>query len=158
MSQQLMLELQNAIHAVLARHLTHGQTIVKNVTISSDPNSPMEREFKIDGKVYYNYMGGVKSSVHPVRDTNLDTAQGDDLDWIAEAYGVTRGYDRHTTSKPETDADLRNRILDRRKGQIGCTPTTSIMHGIDHSGHDVVENTAGGKSFKYCRQCKTEVT
>jgi hypothetical protein len=26
-----------------------------------------------------------------------------------------------------------------------------------HDGHEVVENYAGGKSFKYCRRCKVEV-
>lgn len=26
-----------------------------------------------------------------------------------------------------------------------------------HAGHDVIENMAGGKTFKYCRNCKTEV-
>jgi len=27
-----------------------------------------------------------------------------------------------------------------------------------HDGHEVVENYAGGKSFKYCRNCKVEVS
>jgi hypothetical protein len=27
----------------------------------------------------------------------------------------------------------------------------------DHAGHEIVENIAGGKAFKYCRNCKVEV-
>lgn len=44
----------------------------------------------------------------------------------------------------------------------GLGQPVAVIHNIgeeaDHSGHEVVENTAGGKTFKYCRQCKTEVT
>lgn len=28
---------------------------------------------------------------------------------------------------------------------------------FSHTGHEVIENFAGGKSFKYCRNCKVEV-
>lgn len=27
----------------------------------------------------------------------------------------------------------------------------------DHQGHEVIENHAGGKAFKYCRNCRVEV-
>jgi hypothetical protein len=41
----------------------------------------------------------------------------------------------------------------------GLNPPTNnqIQTTTDHTGHDVVENTAGGITFKYCRNCKVEV-
>lgn len=36
-------------------------------------------------------------------------------------------------------------------------PEEVVVHVNAHEGHDVVENYAGGKPFKFCRDCKEEV-
>lgn len=117
MSQQLMLELQEAIDRVLARHITPGQTVIKNVVISSDPQFPMQREFKIDGKVYYSHAGGITPARSPLwRDTNVHTAQGDDLDLIAESYGIKRQLD--ASGHMENDVYIRDRIMNKGRGGL----------------------------------------
>jgi len=35
--------------------------------------------------------------------------------------------------------------------------TTILESKLNHHGHEIVENTAGGNVFKYCRNCKVEV-
>lgn len=130
MSQQLMLELQEAIEAVFVRNGMYGKTMVRQVNMSTSPAA-----------------------------TFLDTAQGDDLDAIAEQYGIKRFQTQNGFFGTENDDDLRKRIEYEKslhRGALHYIPITVIV-GKSHDGHEVVENTAGGNKFNYCRTCKCEV-
>lgn len=41
-------------------------------------------------------------------------------------------------------------------GSVGVV-IENIGTKVSHTGHEVIENYAGGKTFKYCRKCKVEV-
>lgn len=77
---------------------------------------------------------------------HVDTATGDHLDRLAELHGL-----RRTTA--ETDDSFRTRTLKAAKSWTNSEEKKSA-----HEGHEVVENYAGGKPFKYCRNCKVEVS
>jgi len=44
-----------------------------------------------------------------------------------------------------------------QEGELSFSPPGTRSY-FGHEGHEVVENQAGGKTFLYCRKCKTEVT
>jgi len=41
--------------------------------------------------------------------------------------------------------------------ELSYSPLGTRLY-FGHEGHEVIENQAGGKTFLYCRKCKTEVT
>lgn len=70
------------------------------------------------------------------------------LDGTAKQLGIERYF-------LETDEELRERINNRLRSMPSQEGFTLPKNA--HQGHEVIENHAGGKTFKYCRQCKTEV-
>jgi hypothetical protein len=86
----------------------------------------------------------------------LDAASGKELDSIGELYGIKRlELDQLIAS----DEVYRKQILDFicGPGPQTISPKELSEHFDPHVGHEVIENYAGGKAFKYCRNCKIEV-
>lgn len=55
---------------------------------------------------------------------------------------------------PKTLDEHYSRSNDRIAGK---SPALGMPYGNPHEGHEIVENYALGKAFKYCRKCKVEV-
>lgn len=79
-------------------------------------------------------------------------AAGPHLDIIGENFSIRRAYG-------EDDASLRTRLREAMRSMTRQTSfqTVEVPKPKNHDGHEVIENHAGGKTFKYCRKCKVEV-
>jgi hypothetical protein len=91
----------------------------------------------------------------------LEIATGESLDEIGAMYGIKRTYD-YPFVPWEGDEAYRDRIISHIKdpdaySPLEMPPGLERQESVTHSGHEIVENYAGGKAFKYCRNCKTEV-
>lgn len=89
----------------------------------------------------------------------LDIAQGRQLDEIGELYGIKRNV---IDDLIETDVSIRQRIMgefEKMKVRVTSLEELDAKFGTQdpHADHEVIENYAGGKAFKYCRHCKVEV-
>lgn len=65
---------------------------------------------------------------------------------------------------PKGHPSLKSLILAAPYSRDNATPATDVVYEKianeifnPHHGHEIVENHAGGKAFKYCRNCKVEV-
>ena len=54
---------------------------------------------------------------------------------------------------------VQNLVIGNRAPQVNMSydAVKSFEKAFSHEGHEVIENYAGGKTFKYCRKCKVEV-
>jgi hypothetical protein len=102
-------------------------------------------------------------------DIKWTTATGEELDRLGELVGVKR---RNTVADGlECDNSYRRLIaLELIKTEFKREYTGDFDIVLDpngdvvplpildrHIGHEIIDNWAGGKSFRYCRNCKVEV-
>ena len=141
--EKMFKEISDAVERIIT-HYTADKAVVMAIDINSSDDSP-DRFFEIKGKIFHPKVCPIIPS-----DYSLETAQGEALDKIAEGFGLKRLKAQEPTSEYypiETDVKLRDRVKDAKAGS----------NSFQHYGHEIIENHADGKKFKYCRNCKVEV-
>ena len=150
-------ELEEAVSAVFQKHFSR-KAIISKTKIDWGSNTP---DFEIAGQALVanqNSAGNNQSTKFKIGDTVIFTSR---IDSVTSGRGIVedvpgglnlfyvvfcRGVGRIYAAEHELVKDY-----------YQTTDHAPSVSENTHAGHGVIENTAGGKTFKYCRKCKCEV-
>jgi len=103
-------------------------------------------------KTFAEQFDSVDNAIKALRKTfQVDTAEGDDLEKIAELFGLYRGNN-------ESDDELRARIIAYWTGALGCGTLDSIKQALQQLSNNIdVQDMTLGIRFKIIGEAPPEV-